>query len=60
MTRLCSNLEKGRIREYKTFVVMDGAGYYQGLFKTLVNSMIRYSEKHGELLESLRRRVTRS
>jgi hypothetical protein len=46
------------IREYKN-LVKDSAGYDHGLFKTLVNSMIRDSEKHVELLEFLRQRLTR-
>lgn len=42
-------------------MVQDGAGYYHGLYKLfVVNSMIRDFEKHGELLEFLRQRVTRS
>ena len=41
-------------------MVKDSAGYYHGLYKLIVvNSMIRDSEKHSELLESLRQRVTR-
>jgi len=58
MTRLCSNLEKVGIREYKN-LVKDSAGNYHGLFKTLVNSMIRDSEKRVELFEFLRQRLTR-
>ena len=53
------NLEKEGIREYKS-LLKDSAGYYHGLFKILVNSMIRDSEKHIELLEFLRQRLIRS
>ena len=52
------HLEKEGIREYKT-LLKDSAGYYHGLFEILVNSMIRDSEKHVELLEFLRQRLTR-
>lgn len=53
------NLEKEGIREYKT-LMKEAAGYYHGLFKILVNSMIRDSEKHLELLEFLRQRVAQA
>jgi hypothetical protein len=43
-------LEKNGIREYKV-LLKDSVDYYQGLFKILLNSMIRDSEKHVELLE---------
>lgn len=46
-------LEKDGIREYQS-LVKESSGYYHGLFKTLLNSMIRDSEKHVELLEFLR------
>jgi hypothetical protein len=59
VTEAFINLEKEGIREYKT-LLKDSAGYYHGLFKILVNSMIRDSEKHIELLEFLRQRLTRS
>jgi hypothetical protein len=49
-------LEKAGLREYKTFL-KESADYYQGLFKILLNSMIRDSEKHVELLEFLRARL---
>ena len=52
------NLEKEGIREYKA-LVKESEGYYHGLFKILLNSMIRDSEKHVELLEFLRQRLTR-
>ena len=46
-------LEHEGIREYKA-LVKDSTGYYHGLFKVLLDSMIRDSEKHVELLEFLR------
>jgi len=49
-------LEKEGIREYKT-LVKESAGYYHGIFKILLESMIRDSEKHIELLEFLRERL---
>jgi hypothetical protein len=49
-------LEKAGIKEYKA-LLNDSADYYQGLFKILINSMIRDSEKHIELLEFLRQRL---
>jgi hypothetical protein len=45
-------LETDGIREYKV-LVKESSGYYQGLFKLLLDSMIRDSEKHVELLEFL-------
>lgn len=58
VARLCSNLEKDGIREYKT-LVKDSAGYYHGMLKPLVILMIRDSEKHVELLKFLRQTLTR-
>ena len=46
-------LEKDGIREYKA-LVKESSGYYHGLFNVLIDSMIRDSEKHIELLEFLR------
>jgi rubrerythrin len=46
-------LEKEGIREYKT-LIKDSSSYYHGLFKVLLDSMIRDSEKHVELLEFLK------
>jgi bacterioferritin (cytochrome b1) len=43
-------LERQGIREYKT-LVKESSGYYHGVFKLLLDSMIRDSEKHIELLE---------
>ena len=45
-------LEKDGIREYKA-LVKESSGYYHGLFKVLLDSMIRDSEKHVQLLEFL-------
>ena len=50
------NLEKEGVREYK-LLVKESIDYYHGLFKILLNSMIRDSEKHIELLEFLRERL---
>lgn len=49
------DIEKQGIKEYK-LLSKQSEGYYQGLFKILVDSMIRDSEKHVELLEFLRQR----
>jgi rubrerythrin len=46
-------LEKDGIREYK-ILSKESSGYYHGLFKILLDSMIRDSEKHVELLEFLK------
>jgi rubrerythrin len=46
-------LEKEGIREYKVWI-KESSDYYHGLFKILLDSMIRDSEKHVELLEFLR------
>ena len=46
-------IEKEGIREYKA-LVEESSGYYHGLFKVLIDSMIRDSEKHVELLEFLK------
>jgi rubrerythrin len=45
-------LEKDGIREYRT-LAKESSGYYHGLFKILLDAMIRDSEKHVELLEFL-------
>lgn len=50
------NLEKDGVKEYK-ILVKESTDYYHGLFKVLLNSMIRDSEKHIELLEFLRARL---
>jgi rubrerythrin len=46
-------LEKEGIRECKT-LARESSGYYHGVFKILLDSMIRDSEKHVELLEFLK------
>ena len=46
-------LEKEGIKDYKT-LLKESSGYYHGLFKVLLDSMIRDSEKHVELLEFLK------
>jgi rubrerythrin len=46
-------LEKDGIREYK-ILSKESSEYYRGLFKILLDSMIRDSEKHVELLEFLK------
>ena len=49
------SLEKSGIKEYKV-LLKESAGYYHGLFKLLIEIMIRDSEKHIEMLEFLSRR----
>ena len=45
-------LEKEGIKECKA-LIKESSGYYHGVFKILLDSMIRDSEKHIELLEFL-------
>ena len=45
-------IEKEGINDYKKLAEAS-SGYYHGLFKVLIDSMIRDSEKHVELLEFL-------
>jgi rubrerythrin len=52
-TKELIRLEKDGIKEYKK-LAEDSKGYYHGLFKLLLDSMIHDSEKHIELLEFLR------
>lgn len=52
-------LEKEGIREYKV-LAKESSSYYHGLFKVLLDSMIRDSEKHVELLEFLRENLKKS
>ena len=52
VTQELLRLEKDGIREYK-ILVKESSGYYHGLFKVLLDSMIRDSERHVELLEFL-------
>jgi rubrerythrin len=46
-------LERDGIREYKV-LIKESSDYYHGLFKILLDSMVRDSEKHIDLLEFLR------
>jgi rubrerythrin len=46
-------LEKEGIKDYKR-LAEESTGYYHGLFKLLLDSMLRDSEKHIQLLEYLR------
>lgn len=46
-------IEKEGVKDYKRLVEAS-SGYYHGLFKVLIDSMIRDSEKHVELLEFLK------
>jgi rubrerythrin len=50
-------LEKEGIREYKA-LIKESSGYYHGVFKILLDSMVRDSEKHVELLEFLKGNLT--
>jgi len=52
-------IEKEGIKEYKT-LIGESSDYYHGLFKVLMDSMIRDSEKHIELLEFLRGSLKRA
>jgi len=47
------HLEKEGIKEHK-ILIKESRGYYHGVFKILLDSIIRDSEKHVELLEFLR------
>ena len=47
------HLEKEGIRDYKA-LIKESTSYYHGLFKILLDAMIRDSEKHVEVLEFLR------
>lgn len=49
-------LEREGIREYKK-LIKECKHYYRGLFGLLLQSMIRDSEKHVEILEFLRQRL---
>jgi len=46
-------LEKEGIKECQT-LIKESSGYYHGVFKVLLDAMMRDSEKHIELLEFLR------
>jgi hypothetical protein len=56
MTDEFLRLEKEGIREYK-ILIKESSSYYHGLFKILLDAMIRDSEKHVELLEFLKENV---
>jgi Rad3-related DNA helicase len=49
-------LEKEGIKEYKG-LIKASKGYYRGLFALLLQTMIRDSEKHIEILEFLREKL---
>ena len=49
-------LEKEGVRECKA-LMKESSGYYHGVFKVLLDSMIRDSEKHIELLEFLKEQL---
>jgi hypothetical protein len=49
-------LEKAGVTEYK-LLLKESSGYYHGLFKILIDTMIRDSEKHIAMLEFLSRRL---
>ncbi len=49
-------LEREGIKEYKV-LIKASEDYYHGLFKILIGTMIRDSEKHVELLEFLREKL---
>ena len=49
-------IEKEGIRDYKA-LVEQSSGYYHGLFKVLIDSMLRDSEKHVELLEFVKENI---
>jgi rubrerythrin len=53
------DLEKAGIREYKA-LAKESSGYYHGLFKVLLDGMIRDSEKHAEMLEFLKESLKNS
>jgi rubrerythrin len=50
-------LEKEGIREYK-FLMKESSSYYHGVFKILLDSMVRDSKKHVELLEFIKGNLT--
>ena len=56
MTDEFIELEKSGIKDYKV-LLKQSADYYHGLFTILLNSMMRDSEKHVELLEFIQQRV---
>jgi len=52
-TEEMTRIETEGIKEYKA-LLEESSGYYHGLFKVLIESMVRDSEKHVELLEFLK------
>lgn len=50
------DVEKAGIKAYKQ-LLKESSGYYHGLFTTLIETMIRDSEKHIDMLEFLSRRL---
>jgi rubrerythrin len=50
------DLEKAGISEYRS-LAKESSGYYHGLFKILLDGMIRDSEKHVEILEFLKENI---
>jgi len=55
-TEAMIGIEKEGIKEYK-HLIEQSSGYYQGLFKILLDSMMRDSEKHVQLLEFLKEQL---
>jgi len=49
-------LEKEGVKECKA-LMKESSGYYHGVFKVLLDSMVRDSEKHIELLEFLKEQI---
>ena len=49
-------IEKEGIKDYK-LLIEQSSGYYQGLFKILLESMMRDTEKHVQLLEFLKEQL---
>ena len=53
VTKELIEIEKEGIREYRS-LAKESRGYYHGLFKVLLDGIIRDSEKHVEMLEFLK------
>jgi hypothetical protein len=53
LTTPAMSRKKEGIKECQT-LIKESSGYYHGVFKVLLDSMLRDSEKHIELLEFLR------
>ena len=56
LTESFVHLEKEGVKEYKRLIKVS-KGYYRGLFVLLIQSMIRDSEKHVEILEFLHQQL---